>query len=556
MTWCAPRSPYLWLECRTAAGAASLQQNVPAPSYWESHGALLLLLPSRCLSPPTPALSEQPRVLLLCSLHSPLWLLLFSLLSPQMKLRAIQTPFFLFLLAVEHQMFLTEKGSHHMTEAFHRLHPRCSYSWLPTRWQSKLWLQQHHPALQATRFTLNIKLTSIFSDCAYCSTSCMTLPALILDTAWRAYVTMLFYSIIKKDCEIKTVLDKDNYSVIESTTIIIWRSANSNVCFFGHTLGQFSSNASCCWFASLCGPQTTFNYYSTETQKQQRCSQRPWDPFLFNATRSNSRLLVKVEATKWVTINDLLGGHMKNKYMNNFSEMRVKTLPIANTILLLYVCECPERWGQPMSSALLVFCSGPVQKHFYQTQWDKNKDDVVRFLSWAWDTRTITSTCSMKTTYVCMLIQQENSVQKATVMYQDVSNKQKTSVIWLQHRLSGNSLSVTELSLCLSLCVSHVSTIKSTIRTRLPARVATPGEAEQTFFAFLHSDGERLYTVLEKQHCRSGQCNASTLNEDELHKRRSAGMGQANITQLLFTWLNTIHCHTALFISHWWETGL
>lgn len=103
----------------------------------------------------------------------------------------------------------------HITwQAFHRLHPRCSYSWLPTRWQSKLWLQQHHPALQATRFTLNIKLTSIFSDCAYCSTSCMTLPALILDTAWRAYVTMLFYSIIKKDCEIKTVLDKDNYSVI------------------------------------------------------------------------------------------------------------------------------------------------------------------------------------------------------------------------------------------------------------------------------------------------------------------------------------------------------
>lgn len=89
----------------------------------------------------------------------------------------------------------------HVTwQAFHRLHPRCSYSWLPTRWQSKLWLQQHHPALQATRFTLNIKLTSIFSDCAYCSTSCMTLPALILDTAWRAYVTMLFYSIIKKDC--------------------------------------------------------------------------------------------------------------------------------------------------------------------------------------------------------------------------------------------------------------------------------------------------------------------------------------------------------------------
>lgn len=120
--------------------------------------------------------------------------------------------------------------------------------------------------------------------------------------------------------------------------------------------------------------QTTFNYYSTETQKQQRCSQRPWDPFLFNATRSNSRLLVKVEATKWITINNLLGGHMKNKYMNNFSETRVKTLPTANTILLLYVCECPERWGQPISSALLVFCSGPVQKHFYQTQWDKNKD--------------------------------------------------------------------------------------------------------------------------------------------------------------------------------------
>lgn len=103
-----------------------------------------------------------------------------------------------------------------------------------------------------------------------------------------------------------------------------------------------------------------------------------------------------------------------------------------------------------------------------------------------------------------------------------MSNKQKTSAIVLHPLLSGNS-QTTHQPLCLrQTCVSHVSTIKSTIRTRLPARVATPGEAEQTFFAFLHSDGERLYTVLVKQHCRSGLCNASTLNEDELHDCKEA----------------------------------
>ena len=55
--------PYLWLEGRKAAWAASLRLNVSAPSplHHGSHGALLHLFSSSRLppSPPPPALSEQ-----------------------------------------------------------------------------------------------------------------------------------------------------------------------------------------------------------------------------------------------------------------------------------------------------------------------------------------------------------------------------------------------------------------------------------------------------------------------------------------------------------------
>lgn len=123
-------SPYLWLEGRRATWAAFLLLNVPTPSYSGSHGGLLYLL---CYS--SPCLVSLLLLLVSPSSFAVVWLsppffqprvasrlLLFGVLSPHMNRprgTGKHATIFLFLLAAVHQIVLTEKGSHHMTEAFH-----------------------------------------------------------------------------------------------------------------------------------------------------------------------------------------------------------------------------------------------------------------------------------------------------------------------------------------------------------------------------------------------------------------------------------------------------